>query len=103
MTASPETTATEAHTALTHALQHLRHALRWRGPRHPRPRRRHARRAARRGAGLCDVTAVARSCADLLDHLDGYSAEGAKRRHPAERAPSAGPLADCPRISRPAL
>jgi hypothetical protein len=101
MTASPETTATEAHTALTHALQHLRHALRCAG--RAIPDLGEGTPAARRGAELYDVTAVARSCADLLDHLDGYSADEAKRRHPAERAPSAGPLADCPRISRPAL
>ncbi|MES3665238.1 MULTISPECIES: hypothetical protein [Mycobacterium] len=68
------TTPTEAHTALTHALQHLRHALRLitntdrlivaGDP---------ESLATQRCAVLyADLAAAARSCASLIDHLDGF-------------------------------
>lgn len=66
-------TAPEAHTALTHTLQHLRHALRCAG--RAMADLDEQTLAALRCAELCaDVTAAARSCANLLDHLDGYGA-----------------------------
>ncbi|ASL11055.1 hypothetical protein MYCODSM44623_04363 [Mycobacterium intracellulare subsp. chimaera] len=92
---NPEAT-TEAHTALTHALQHLRHAMRLTtstdrlivagGPEAPETQR--------CAALYADIAAAARSCANLIDHLDGFRAPGvgerrqavfdaAKRRHPA--------------------
>lgn len=68
-----EIVTTEAHTALTHTLQHLRHALRCAG--RAIPDLGEATPAAQRGAELCvDITAAARACANLLDHLDGYGA-----------------------------
>ncbi|MCV7051113.1 hypothetical protein H7H82_10975 [Mycobacterium heidelbergense] len=91
MPTTPETT-TEAYTALANALQHLRHALRCTG--RAIPDLGEATPAALRGAELCvDITAAARSCANLLDHLDGYGTpslddrrqaiDEAKERHPA--------------------
>ncbi|TAM63978.1 hypothetical protein [Mycobacterium sp.] len=89
---------TEAHTALTHTLQHLRHAMRLitstdrllvaGAPDGP---------ATQRCAVLySDIAAAARSCANLLDHIDGYSTPAlddrrqaiaaAMERHPAGTA-----------------
>ncbi|UGT94871.1 hypothetical protein KN246_15890 [Mycobacterium intracellulare] len=90
---------TESHTALTHALQHLRHAMRLvtttdrlivaSAPANP---------ATQRCAILyADIAAAARSCANLIDHLDGYggalslderrqTVAAAMERHPAGSA-----------------
>lgn len=71
---NPKAINTEAHTALTHALEHLRRALQCTG--RALPDLAEGTHAARRCAELCaDVTAAARSCANLLDHLDGYGAD----------------------------
>lgn len=88
---APNPEATEAHTTLTHALQHLRHALRLittsdllivaSDP--------DASETQRCAALYADIAAAARSCANLIDHLDGYHTPGidaAKRRHPAGTA-----------------
>ncbi|MBI2696162.1 hypothetical protein [Mycobacterium nebraskense] len=82
---NPTTTTTIGpHTALTHALEHLRHALRCAG--RALPDLGECTPAALRGAELCaDVSAAARACANLLDHLDGY-ADGAQG-HPARTLP----------------
>lgn len=94
---NPEAT-TEAHTALTHALQHLRHAMRLTtstdrlivasGP--------ESSETQRCAALYADIAAAARSCANLIDHLDGFRApdvgerrqaiDAAKQRHPAGTA-----------------
>ncbi|WP_231588581.1 hypothetical protein [Mycobacterium nebraskense] len=74
MNATTPEASTEERTTLTHALGHLRHAMRLiastdrlivagdpEGP------------ATQRCAALyADVAAAARSCANLLDHLDGH-------------------------------
>lgn len=73
-------TAPPAHAALTNTLQHLRHALRCAG--RAIPDLGEGTPAALRGGELCaDVAAAARSCANLLDHLDGYA--GGSPGHPA--------------------
>ncbi|MEE3753412.1 hypothetical protein [Mycobacterium intracellulare] len=90
-----EIVPTEAHTALTNALRHLRHALRCAG--RSMADLGEATPAALRAAELCvDVTAAARACANLLDHLDGFRSPAlddrrqaigeAKQRHPAGSA-----------------
>lgn len=86
---------TEAYTALDNALQHLRHALRCAG--RALPYLAEGTPTAAHCAELyADIAAAARSCANLLDHLDGYGApslddrrqaiDDAKQRHPAGRA-----------------
>ncbi len=88
-------TTPAAHTALTHALQHLRHALRCAG--RAVPALGEDATAALLGGELCgDVAAAARSCANLIDHLEGYRVpdvgerrqgiDAAKQRHPAGTA-----------------
>lgn len=89
------TPTAEAHTALTHALQHLRHALRCTG--RAIADLGEGTPAAARGAELsADVAAAARACANLIDHLGGFhvpdvgdhlqAIDEAKRRHPAGTA-----------------
>ncbi|WP_201408426.1 hypothetical protein [Mycobacterium paraintracellulare] len=82
----------DVYTALTHALQHLRHALRCTG--RAMSDLDDGTPAVLRGAELCaDINAAARNCATLLDHLDGYrcatvlddgrrqAVDAAKQRH----------------------
>ncbi|TAM67446.1 hypothetical protein [Mycobacterium sp.] len=84
-TLTPRMTTTEAQTALTHSLQHLRHALRLvtttdrliiaGAP---------ESLATQRCAVLySDIAAAARSCANLLDHLDGYGTPSLEDRRQA--------------------
>lgn len=83
-------TTPEAHTALTHALQHLRHALRCAG--RAIPELAEGTPAAAHCAKLCaDVTAAACSCANLLDHLDGYGAAHALNEAHREGIDAAAP------------
>lgn len=77
-------TTPEAHTALTHTLQHLRHALRCTV--RAIPDLGEGTPAALRCTELCvDVTAAARSCANLIDQLDAQL-HAAMQRHPAGTA-----------------
>lgn len=81
---TPETTTPDAHTALTHALQHLRHALRCVGRAIP-DLDEGTLAAARCAALTVDITAAARGCAGILDRLDAEIG-AAKDRHPAGTA-----------------
>lgn len=86
MSAPTPQTTTEAHTALTHALQHLRHALRCTG--RAITDLGEGTPAAVRGVELsADVAASARSCANLIDHLDGYGVPALDERRQAIDAP----------------
>lgn len=92
---SNNTIPTDVYTPLTHALQHLRHALRYTG--RAMADLDDGTPAVSRGAVLCaDINAAARACANLLDHLDGYGVPSlddrrqaiaaAMDRHPAGSA-----------------
>ncbi|ORV90674.1 hypothetical protein AWC11_12080 [Mycobacterium interjectum] len=81
---TPDTTTPDAHTALTHALQHLRHALRCVGRAIP-DLDEGTLAAARCAALTVEIAAAAGGCAGILDHLDA-EIDAAEECRPAGRA-----------------